>query len=1061
MLTDPFGYTASDGSLSDSATLTVTIQGADDPATPDDDAWQFLGNTELEVDRDTASTPKVLATTPPVPAALGVLDGDVDPDGGPAITISEIVGCADTMAPFDCILPGEGTVSLQADGSFSFVPEPGDTDATATFQYLLTGNVVNVGTVTLTRSERIWFVDPNAGVGGDGTSASPFDTLDSLDGAGGASDSDVAGDYIFVHDGTLALSGPMEMEANQHLIGEGVGLSIPVALNGNGSPTVLVAAGTHPEVTNATGDAIVASEAVPVEIVGLSLQGSSNAIDVTTDAALTGSGTLTIGNNVVRGASTEGIDVSLLLGTTGALNLNVTGNTWDAAGTHAGNAVDISRAAGTLNLSLSGNTGILSNNGAGAAVMISGGALANTTITGFSGNSVHQNTAGIGIVVNNATFDAVPGGGFQQVDGDNLAIGISGDAVGGAGMTLTTVQGNLFFDDLDVFGGTSALTISGAGGGMTFAVTPASPDGSGTSVIRASNGAAVDVASTTIDLRLDDLDSTTSGAGVALSSVAGQLVTDGDASVSKTSGGGTAFSVATSSATVTYGGTLNVTAGAGVSLTGSSGAMSFSGGMTLSTGANTGFNATGGGTVTVTDPVAGSNTITTTSGTALNVNGTTIGAADLTFESISAGTSGSPANGIVLNNTGALGELIVTGNAGSCTSAATCTGGAIRNTTSDGVSLTSTRAPSLTRVFVGGSGRHGIHATSLSNGLTLANSYVQNSGNADNEYGLNVSNVAGTVAISGTTFDNAADDLIHYVNLNTNGTLTVNGSSSFVYPAVVGGTANAAIALQPNGTSNLTATIQNNTFTNIVSSSIQWGAATAASNGTSTLDFSNNTITVNMAARGSGYSLSCQESTTGNITIGTNNFSGAGGNGVISIDCNDSSLLTGSVSGNTITNPPGIGMFVAVDEAAEARLTINGNTVTNSGGDGIQVVNFGGVGVSDLFLAITNNQVNGHSLNTSVNFVGGFSVTSFEDNACIELKGNTVTGTPAGATQCGGAPCVDYYVEEVGGAMQVEEVPNTADTTLTAAYVNSTNDAGPVTIFGIIDLTNGAQCPFP
>jgi hypothetical protein len=484
--------------------------------------------------------------------------------------------------------------------------------------------------------------------------------------------------------------------------------------------------------------------------------------------------------------------------------------------------------------------------------------------------------------------------------------------------------------------------------------------------------------------------------------------------------------------------------------------------MTLSTGANTGFLASGGGTVTVTDPAgAGANTITTTSGTALNVNGTTIGAGDLTFESISAGTSGSPTNGILLNNTGGLGELIVTGTAGACASAGTCTGGAIQNTTGDGVSLTGTRTPSLTRMFIGGSGRHGIHAENLSAGLTVANGFVQNSGNADNEYALNVSNVAGTVAISGTTFNNAADDLIHYVNLNTNGTLTVNGSNSFVYPSVVGGTANAAIALQPNGTSSLTATIQNNTFTNIVSSSIQWGAATAASSGTSTLNFSNNTITVNTAMRGSGFSLSCQELTTGNVTIANNSFSGAGGNGVISIDCNDSSLLTGSVSGNTITNPPGIGMFVAVDEAAEARLSITNNTVTNSGGDGIQVVNFGGVGVSDLFLAITNNQINGHSANLAVSFVGGVSVTGFEDNACIELTGNSVTGTPASPTQCGGAPCVDYYLEEVGGVMRFEEVPDTAATTLTAAFVNATNDAGPVTIFGIIDLTNGAACAFP
>ncbi|HEX6899471.1 MAG TPA: hypothetical protein VF789_07160, partial [Thermoanaerobaculia bacterium] len=418
-------------------------------------------------------------------------------------------------------------------------------------------------------------------------------------------------------------------------------------------------------------------------------------------------------------------------------------------------------------------------------------------------------------------------------------------------------------------------------------------------------------------------------------------------------------------------------------------------------------------------------------------------------------------NGIILNSTGSNGSLMVKGNGGSCTSAATCTGGAIQATTGDGISLTSTRAPSLTRIFVSGSGGHGINATSVNNGLTLTSSFVTNSGNADNEYGLNLSNLTGTATISGTTFNNAADDLIHFVNTNTNGNLTVNGSSSFVYPAVISATANAGIAIQPNGTSNVTVTVQSSTFTNIKSDSIQWGAATAGSNGTSTLDFSNNTITVNTAGRASGFSLSCQEATTGNITIANNGFSGAGGNGVISIDCNDASLLTGSVSGNTITNPPGIGMFVAVDEASEARLTLNGNTVTNSGGDGIQVVNFGGLGVSDLYLALTNNQVNGHSANTGVNFVGGISITSFEDNSCIELRGNTVTGTPVSATQCGGAPCVDYYIEEVGGTMTFEEVPNTASTTLDAAYVNSSNDAGPVTIFGTIDLSNGGQCPFP
>jgi hypothetical protein len=154
-------------------------------------------------------------------------------------------------------------------------------------------------------------------------------------------------------------------------------------------------------------------------------------------------------------------------------------------------------------------------------------------------------------------------------------------------------------------------------------------------------------------------------------------------------------------------------------------------------------------------------------------------------------------------------------------------------------------------------------------------------------------------------------------------------------------------------------------------------------------------------------------------------------------------------------------MFVAVDENANADVTLNGNTITNCGGDGIQTVNFGGAGVSDMRLYITNNNINGHSLNTSVNFVGGISFTGFEDNSCIAVRGNSVTGTPAGPTQCGGAPCVDYYIEEVGGITTFEEIPNTGNTTLNAAYLNSINDAGPVTIFGIIDLTNGVVCPVP
>jgi VCBS repeat-containing protein len=415
-LSDVFGYTASDGEFTDSSTLTVTIHGADDPPTAVADTFDFIGNTLLEVDcaaGDCAvsSAPKVLATTTVNPAAHGVLDNDFDPDGGPPITISGIVGCADLTAPFVCAVSG-GTVSLHADGSFSFEPEAGNTDPTATFEYTLTGNPI-AGSVTINRFERVWWVDPAAGGGGDGTSHDPFNTLDDLDGAGGAGDDDVAGDYIFVHAGTLALSAPMEMEASQHLIGEGVGLSIPVALNGNASPTVLVAAGTRPQLTNTTGDAVRVVHAIPVQIVGLSLaSGAGNAIDLTSAAALAGSGTLTIANNQFRGASAEGIDVNLNGGTTGTLGLTIANNTWDLAGTHTGNAIDVDATRATLHLEpqQQHQRAVERRRRSTSTATHS----AHTTITGFASNTVHQNTGGSGINVTSVRFDGTPAGAYNQ-----------------------------------------------------------------------------------------------------------------------------------------------------------------------------------------------------------------------------------------------------------------------------------------------------------------------------------------------------------------------------------------------------------------------------------------------------------------------------------------------------------------------------------------------------------------------------------------------------------------------------------------------------------------------
>ena len=465
------------------------------------------------------------------------------------------------------------------------------------------------------------------------------------------------------------------------------------------------------------------------------------------------------------------------------------------------------------------------------------------------------------------------------------------------------------------------------------------------------------------------------------------------------------------------------------------GNVTFAGGLVLNTGANPAYTAINGGTVIVTDPngpaFAPNNTITTTTGTALNVSGTTIGAAGLNFLSIS---SNGAANGIVLSNTGTGGRLIVAGDLDGNPDGG---GGTIQNSTSHGVVLT---GPVL--------------------GPTLTDVSVVNAGDADNEYGLFLTNVSGTTTLDDATFNGAADNLIYVNSLNVNATFTVTGSV-FSYPATIGGAANSAILIEPGGTASVAVSVTGSIFTDIVSASTQIGANTLGANGTLSLTFTGNTVNSVLPGRAGGVVVSGQENTTTNLIIGTaaapNIFNGAGGNGVISIDVNDVSTVTGTIANNTINNPPGIGIFSAVDEGAASTLTFNSNTVTNSGGDGFQLVNFGGAGTSTMNATVTNNVVSGHSLNTAVTFLGGISVTGFEDVLDLQLTGNSVTGTPAGATQCGGAPCVDYHLEEVGGTFRLEEIPDTTATTATQAFVNTTNDAGPVTIFGIIDLSNGLE----
>ena len=1019
--------------------LQVTVTDVPEAPIAGDDAYATIGNTELRVDLGAGATPNVADATGG-PPNLGVLDNDVDSDTGQTNTlvVSAIVGCADVTAPFGdsptCATANGGTVLMQSNGSFSFFPAAGDAAASDSFQYTVrdTTSLTDTGQATINRFERVWYVDPAAATNGTGVSNSPFNTLSvtagvGLNGAGGAGDSDSAGDYIFIHAGTLSGNNAIvELEANQHLIGKGFGLSIPVNLNGNGSPTILVTAGAKPLLNGpASSDTVILTTAIPIEIRGLSLQAGNgrDAIELTTAAALTGSSTLTIDSNDFRGAGEESIDVNLNAGTTGTLTLNVTNNAWDIASPPTLNAVDVNRAAGTLRLAFSTNTNLVSANAVGAAVNIAGGAAASTTITGFANNTVHGNTAGSGIVVSNVTFDSdVVTANLQQVSGGNTQIGTSGNPVGLGGLILG-YTGDLLFTNLGVYGTNgTGLGVTGSGA-FTGAAGTNLVANTNNPAVETTGGPAVSVSNASINLQLEDLRSTNStSTGVSLDTVTGTFTANQGSGCSATgiavgtfdicNATGTDFSVNAGNPAVTFNGRIgddtgtvvsitNTTGGAksftgaitdgddgdgsGVAITGNSGgSVSFSGGLVLSTSANAAFTATGvsaaagGGSVSVCDenPCNGAadgatvNKLTTTTGTALNATNVTIANSRLEFQSISSNGGGN--RGIQLNNTcgagpvacnvaASVGGLKVKANGGSCTTAATCTGGAIQNKTGsvDGINIDNARDVSLTNMFIDSNGGNGVFGDELTN-FTLTTSRVSNNDAANTTggaapTGLRFDELYGTSTI---TSSNITDN--HYNNIHwtpSSGTSTLNITSSTIGPND-GTVGNNGILVLADGSATATINVTSCTFNQNRASQFgtsQTGSGLVTANVTNS-DFNDGNIDIDLGHSQSGDL---------NFNIDGNDMVGADSN-VINFSAASTSTNNGDVNGKINNNR--IGCHAAGDPLPSCA----GSTADSGSRDAFGI-GIDAIGDVDMVLSITNNRTR------HTDFEGIFAESAFDD----------------------------------------------------------------------------------
>jgi hypothetical protein len=839
-----------------------------------------------------------------------------------------------------------------------------------------------------------------------------------------------------------------------------------------------------------------------------------------TSGALT-SVVTTISNPATQGLLVQASSTNADFGTTqvagtGTQRILVTGSTGNVtfAGTTVSGGTDgvslQNNSAGTrtfasLNVSTNNGVGFLHAVGGGTTTVTGTATITNPTGTGvdiqssasaitFGGLTVNKG-ASTGTGMSLASNTVVPSFGVLTVTASNgSGLVASSSGANSTGGSIAATNGPA----INATGGTFNLVLGGAGStnstgnGISLTNTAGTLTLGNSANITGATGAAFVVAGGTSTISYGG--SITHSAASRLASITGR--SSGSVSLDGTlsgTGSNTGLFVDSNSgsAAVTFTGankSLSTGASAAVTVTNNGTAtVGFTnGGLVLTTTAGAGFTSTGGGVVRV---LGTGNTVTSTTGTPVNLNGITFGTGGINFESVSANGA---ANGIVIASTTAGGNSFTVTGVGTTAGS----GGTLQNMTDDAVRITSasnvtlrnmnmnnignaageyaldlssTSTIALDRVSINGTTDHGLNMNGGS-GLQVNNSTVLNAGNAANEHAMNLVNVGGTVTVDATTLDAAADDLLRVTNANTNLTLNVQNGSILrnTGNTIING--NNGILVVPNGTSAVALSVTNSTFTNVRGVAAQLGAATAGSNGASSVTFTGNTISASVANKGGSVVLSSTEATTNTFTVSGNNWSGAKGPGLVTSNAINQSNLTAVIKDNVMTNGvDSVGIGVFVEDSATHSVTVHNNQITGMGSDGIQIANFGNndaaATTATLNVRVTNNVINGHNSSSGgFAFIAGVSVFNFEDSLCLNLQNNSVTGTPLPV-----AAFFDYYLQRDAGTFRVQGATTAAVTSANIfGVLANTGDSTPpgqttpsAGVVGTINFSNGAACATP
>lgn len=663
-------------------------------------------------------------------------------------------------------------------------------------------------------------------------------------------------------------------------------------------------------------------------------------------------GTVSTGN--VQNGGAPVIDVS-----NGALNIALTTVSAFSTPTYG---IRLLNTTGSL-LNITGDVTVNSLAGANESILLNGVSTTNVNF-GVGATVSITNRRSNGVSINNCPgtiqFGATTIPNPNNIASPAILVQTSG---GTANFGATTIDNNGVAANCVSILNNSGTTTFASGGTISNSsiaeldVTQNAGNVTFSSAISNTAGGAVQVTSRT--------GGTVNVAGNIMSNVAATAIT-----CSNNTGGAINFSganktITSSSAT---GVNLSTNTGSTINFTG--------GGLAISSTSGVGFNATGGGTVTVTTG-ANSNTITSTTGTALNVANTTIGASGLTFQSISANGA---ANGIVLNTTGASGGLTVTG-AGSAGS-----GGTIRNA-GTGISLTSTRNVSLTRMQLNDFSDFAIRGSSVVN-FTLDNTVINgtngNNGAAD-EGSVRFTELTGSASVTSCNISGGLED--NFAVINTSGTLNRITFSNTTFGANSTTDGSDGILVEGQNAAIVNVTVQNSFFTSTRGDHFQVNLIGTAS---TDLIFTGNAITnSHPAVVSGGGGIRLTGGAVGSNVTATYNFSNntirdSNGTAIGVTKGAGSGTFTGTINNNQVGvagvansgSAAGSGISVITAEGGSHTTTITNNQVRQYNNFGI-IVQAGGlptVGTGNLKATVTGNTISNPG--TAIFAKNGFQLNS-------------------------------------------------------------------------------------